>query len=54
MIGDYASILDHLETARKHADQAETEGKHELYRESIDELVAAIKLLMRNTQESEG
>lgn len=54
MLGDYSSILDHLDTAQKHADQAETDGKPELYRESVDELVAAIKLLMRNTQESEN
>jgi len=54
MLGDYSSINDHLETARKHADQAETEGKPALYREAIDELVAAIQLLMRNSQEREG
>lgn len=30
MLGDYSSINDHLETARKHADQAETEAKPEL------------------------
>ncbi|MBD3737717.1 MULTISPECIES: hypothetical protein [Stutzerimonas] len=53
MLGDYSSINDHLETARKHADQAETEGKPALYREAIDELVAAIQLLMRNSQERE-
>ncbi|MBZ5756143.1 hypothetical protein K9B43_11050 [Pseudomonas sp. S5(2021)] len=53
MLGDYSSINDHLETARKHADQAETEGKPALYREAIDELVAAIRLLMRNSQERE-
>jgi hypothetical protein len=34
MLGDYSSINDHLETARKHADQAETEAKPELYREA--------------------
>lgn len=53
MLGDYSSINEHLETARKHADQAETEGKPALYREAIDELVAAIQLLMRNSQERE-
>lgn len=53
MLGDYSSINDHLETARKHADQAETEGKPALYREAIDELVAAIQLLMRNSRERE-
>lgn len=51
MLGDYSSINDHLETARKHADQAETEAKPELYREAVDELVAAIRLLMRNSTE---
>lgn len=55
MLGDYASINDHLETARKHADHAETSADPALYREAIDELVpAAIRLLMRNTQESEN
>ncbi|MCF7202449.1 hypothetical protein [Pseudomonas oligotrophica] len=53
MLGDYSSINDHLDTARKHADQAETQDKPELYREAIDELVAAIQLLMRNNKESE-
>lgn len=51
MIGDYASINDHLETARKQADQAETAANPALYREAIDELVAAIRLLMRNSQQ---
>jgi len=51
MIGDYASINEHLETARKHADLAETSADPALYREAIDELVAAIRLLMRNSQE---
>ncbi|TLX53967.1 hypothetical protein DN824_13785 [Stutzerimonas nosocomialis] len=54
MIGDYSSIYEHLETAQKHADQAETDNNPGLFREAIDEVVAAIKLLMRNTQESEG
>ncbi|MBF6624497.1 MAG: hypothetical protein ITG05_13390 [Pseudomonas stutzeri] len=54
MLGDYASINDHLETARKHADHAETSADPALYREAIDELVAAIRLLMRNSQESEN
>ncbi|MBA1263350.1 hypothetical protein ACYCFC_05650 [Stutzerimonas sp. NM35] len=54
MIGDYASINDHLETARKHADHAETSADPALYREAIDELVAAIRLLMRNSEEQES
>ncbi|WP_444817113.1 hypothetical protein [Stutzerimonas frequens] len=54
MLGDYSSINDHLETARKHADQAETEAKPELYREAVDELVAAIRLLMRNGNEKDN
>ena len=54
MLGDYSSINDHLYTARKHADQAETEAKPELYREAIDELVAAIRLLMRNSNEKDS
>jgi len=54
MIGDYSSINDHLDTARKHADQAETSADPALYREAIDELVAAIRLLMRNSAEREG
>ena len=54
MIGDYSSINDHLDTARRLADQAETSADPAVYRESIDELVAAIRLLMRNTQESEN
>lgn len=53
MIGDYSSINEHLETARKHADHAETKADPALYREAIDELVAAIRLLMRNSQENE-
>ena len=53
MIGDYSSINDHLETARKLADTAETTENPAIYRESIDELVAAIRLLLRNSQESE-
>ena len=51
MIGDYSSIHDHLHTARQHADQAETQNDPALYREAIDELVAAIQLLMRNRAE---
>jgi len=54
MIGDYSSINDHLDTARKHADQAETSAEPALYREAIDELVAAIRLLMRNNPEKEN
>ena len=54
ILGDYSSINDHLETARKHADQAETEAKPELYREAVDELVAAIRLLMRNSTEKDN
>jgi len=57
MLGDYSSINeinDHLDTARKHADQAETEAKPELYREAVDELVAAIRLLMRNSTEKDN
>ena len=42
MIGDYSSINDHLETARKLADTAETKADPAIYREAIDELVAAI------------
>jgi len=53
MIGDYSSINDHLDTARKHADQAETQADPAIYREAIDELVAAIRLLMRNTEEKQ-
>lgn len=53
MIGDYSSINDHLETARKLANSAETQENPAIYREAIDELVAAIRLLMRNSQESE-
>lgn len=54
MLGDFSSINDHLDTARKHADQAETEGKPALYREAVDELVAAIRLLMRNSAEKDN
>lgn len=54
MIGDQSEILQHLNTARKHADQAENDAKPELYREAIDELSVAIELLMRNTGEQEG
>jgi hypothetical protein len=54
MIGDQSEIHQHLSTARKHADQAETEAKPELYREAIDELCAAIQILMRNVPEQEG
>ena len=54
MLGDYSSINDHLETARKHADQAETEAKPELYRDAVDELVAAIRLLMCNGNEKDN
>lgn len=54
MLGDYSEILNHLNTARKHADQAETEGKPAIYREAIDEVIKAVELLMRNTQEMEG
>ncbi|TYP66202.1 hypothetical protein [Stutzerimonas stutzeri] len=53
MIGDYSSINDHLESARRLADNAETKADPAIYREAIDELVAAIRLLMRNSQESE-
>ncbi len=53
MIGDYSSINDHLESARQLADQAETKADPAIYRESIDELVAAIRLLMRNSSERE-
>lgn len=52
MLGDYSAIHEHLDTARKHANQAETEDKPALYREAIDELVAAIRILMRNAEES--
>jgi len=54
MIGDYSSINDHLDTARKLADSAETKADPAIYREAIDELVAAIRLLMRNNPESEN
>ncbi|MBA1274151.1 hypothetical protein [Stutzerimonas azotifigens] len=54
MIGDYSAIYEHLDTAQKHADQAETDNNPGLFREAIDEVVAAIKILMRNAQESEG
>lgn len=54
MLGDYSSINEHLETARKHADHAETSAEPAIYREAIDELVAAIRLLMRNSQEKES
>lgn len=53
MIGDYSSINDHLDTARKLADTAEKKADPAIYREAIDEVVAAIRLLMRNTKESE-
>ncbi|MGK9063888.1 hypothetical protein [Stutzerimonas chloritidismutans] len=53
MIGDYSSINDHLEAARLLADKAETKADPAVYREAIDELVAAIRILMRNTSESE-
>jgi len=53
MIGDYSSINDHLESARQLADSAETRADPAIYREAIDELVAAIRLLMRNSQERE-
>ncbi len=53
MIGDYSAINDHLESARQLADQAETKADPAIYRESIDELVAAIRLLMRNSSERE-
>ena len=53
MIGDYSSINDHLESARRLADSTETKADPAIYREAIDELVAAIRLLMRNSQESE-
>lgn len=53
MIGDYSAINDHLESARRLADSAETKADPAIYREAIDELVAAIRLLMRNSQESE-
>lgn len=35
MIGDYSSINDHLETARKLADTAETKADPAIYREAI-------------------
>jgi hypothetical protein len=54
MIGDYSSINDHLETARHLANTAETKADPAIYREAIDELVAAIRLLMRNSPESEN
>lgn len=54
MIGDQAEVLQHLNSARKHADQAETEAKPELYREAIDELSAAVEILLRNTGERQG
>ncbi|MCP9337769.1 MULTISPECIES: hypothetical protein [Stutzerimonas] len=53
MIGDYSSINDHLDTARRHADHAEKKADPAIYREAIDELVAAIRLLMRNSKESD-
>ena len=53
MIGDYSSVNDHLDTARKLADSAETKADPASYREAIDELVAAIRLLMRNNPERE-
>lgn len=53
MLGDYSSINDHLDIASKHANQAEAENNPALYREAIDELIAAVKLLMRNTPEKE-
>lgn len=53
MIGDYSAINDHLDTARQLADSAETKADPAVYREAIDELVAAIRLLMRNSQERE-
>lgn len=54
MLGDYTAIHEHLDTARKHADQAETQNAPALYREAIDELTAAIRLLMRNCDEKEN
>lgn len=53
MIGDYTFINDHLDNARRLADQAETKADPAVYREAIDELVAAIRLLMRNAPERE-
>lgn len=53
MIGDYSSVRDHLTAARTHADQAETNNNPAQYREAIDEMVAAIEILMRNTSEQE-
>ncbi len=54
MLGDHSELLQHLNTARKHADQAETQNNPTLYREAIDELVVAVELLARNTPELEG
>ena len=36
MIGDYSSINDHLESARRLADSAETKADPAIYREAID------------------
>ncbi|GAB6387491.1 hypothetical protein [Stutzerimonas marianensis] len=54
MIGDFSSINDHLVAAREMADQAETKADPAIYREAIDELVAAIRILMRNSSEREN
>ncbi|WP_313512521.1 hypothetical protein [Pseudomonas sp.] len=54
MLGDHSEIIQHLNSARKHADQAETQEKPELYREAIDEMAIAIELLLRNSAEKEG
>ncbi|MCQ4272831.1 hypothetical protein [Pseudomonas kuykendallii] len=54
MLGDHSEIIQHLNTARKHADQAETQDNPALYREAIDEMAMAIELLLRNSAEKEG
>jgi len=54
MLGDHSEILQHLKSARIHADRAETQNNAALYREAIDEMVVAIELLARNTPELEG
>lgn len=52
MLGDYSSIDDQLNTARKHVDPVEIEAKPAFYREAID--AAAIRLLMRNSAEKDN
>jgi len=54
MLGDHSALLQHLNTARRHADQAETEENPALYREAIDEMAKAVELLARNTPQLEG